>query len=215
MKSEFRHTHPVSRTSATLTLTFLLLCASVTPCMSDDAASAAQAVVRDTADALFMRLRAEGDGIEKDSKRLHAIAEEIVIPHFDFKRMSQRALGRYWREATPEQREHFAAEFKTLLVRAYARAVVSYRNAKINYLAARSLGPDTVRIRTEVLRENGAPPVQIDYEVFQQGTDWKGTDVSLNGVSLVISYRAGFASDIGKLGMDGLIAQLAQHNAGG
>ena len=190
----------------------LLLVAGSSGLRADDE-SPAQTLVRTTATTVLERLRAESDVIAVNPARLNEIAQETVLPHFDFPRMSQRVLGIHWRQATADQRARFLSEFTTLLVRTYAHAIYDYRDSVVKVLPARDLGPGTQRVRTEVSRENGGRPLQVDYDVYSVANDWKVVDVAISGISLVVSYRAGFNADIGKLGMDGLIAQIAEHNA--
>ena len=80
-------------------------------------------------------------------------------------------------------------------------------------MPARELGEKTQRIRSLVDRRDGRAPLQVDYDVFERTDGWKVMDVAINGISLVVSYRSGFNTDVAKLGMDGLIDQIAQHNA--
>lgn len=182
------------------------------PVAAEDTSGPATAVVRTTASEVLNRLHADPAATSANPQRLYAIAEEVVLPHFDFVRMSQRVLGKHWRSADPAQRERFVGEFKTLLVRTYATAVSDYRDAQLSFQPARALGTDVWRVRSNVDRGSGAPPLQVDYDVYRNGDAWKVFDVAINGVSLVVSYRAGFNTDIAKLGMDGLIDQIAQHN---
>ncbi len=174
--------------------------------------SPAQALVRTTAETFQARLRADADANDADPTLVLTSAKEIILPHFDFTLMAQRALGRLWRDFSSEQRTRFVGEFRTLLLRTYAKTLNDYRDSTIAYLAPRELTKDAVRVRTEVARSTGGPPVQIDYEVRSQPEGLKVCDVTLNGVSLVISYRAGFAKDFGAVGAEGLIAQLAERN---
>ena len=175
--------------------------------------SSAQVLVETTSNAVLNELRAESDAISRDPALLDTIAQKAVLPHFDFERMSQRVLGQHWRTATPEQRSRFMAEFTRLLVRTYATAVFEYRDSEVKFMPARELGEKTQRIRSLVDRRDGRPPLQVDYDVFQRDDGWKVMDVAINGISLVVSYRSGFNTDAAKLGMDGLIAQIAEHNA--
>ncbi|HMM76114.1 MAG: phospholipid-binding protein MlaC [Gammaproteobacteria bacterium] len=199
---------------------FALVCAlflsmaavTAVPVRAEDAAAPATALVRSTATEVLSRLHADPSANSSNPQRLYAIAEEVVLPHFDFERMSQRVLGKHWRSASPAQRERFVGEFKTLLVRTYATAVSDYRDAQLSFQPARELGTDVWRVRSNVDRGSGAPPLQVDYDVYRNADVWKVFDVAINGVSLVVSYRSGFNTDIAKLGMDGLIDQIAEHN---
>ncbi len=179
---------------------------------ADGADTPATALVRETATQVLERLHADRTATPENPQRLYQIAEQVVLPHFDFQRMSQRVLGKHWRSATAEQRERFVGEFRTLLVRTYATAVADYRDAQLSFQPARELAADIYRVRSNVDRGNGAPALQVDYDVYRNAEAWKVFDVAINGVSLVVSYRSGFNTDITKLGMDGLIDQIAQHN---
>lgn len=188
-----------------------IVCLAAPALAADDAP--ATALVRETATTVLTRLRADSSATPENPQRLYALAEEVVLPNFDFTRMSQRVLGKHWRTASPDQRQRFIVEFKTLLVRTYATAVSDYREAEIAFLPARELSPEVYRVRSTVDRGAGAPALQVDYDVYKNAEAWKVFDVAINGVSLVVSYRSGFNNDIGKLGMDGLIDQITQHNA--
>ena len=175
--------------------------------------SPAQLLVETTSTQVLTELRAESAAISGNPALLDTIAQKAVLPHFDFERMSQRVLGQNWRKATPEQRDRFMAEFTTLLVRTYATAVFEYRDSEVKFMPARELGEKTQRIRSLVDRRDGRAPLRVDYDVFERTDGWKVMDVAINGISLVVSYRSGFNTDVAKLGMDGLIDQIAQHNA--
>lgn len=194
------------------TLLFCLLNLAL-PAMAADNEPPATALVRTTATEVLTRLRADPSATVSNPERLYAIAEQVVLPHFDFQRMSQRVLGKHWRTSSPDQQQRFVNEFKTLLVRTYATAVSDYRDSEIEFMPARELAADTFRVRSQVKRGAGAPTLSVDYDVYKAGDAWKVFDVAINGVSLVVSYRSGFDTDIGKLGMDGLIEQIVQHNA--
>jgi phospholipid transport system substrate-binding protein len=173
----------------------------------------AQSLVRETSTDVLSRLRTDSAAIEANPALLDSIAQEVVFPHFDFERMSQRVLGVHWRNASDDQRKRFTAEFTTLLLRTYSTAIYQYRESEVRYMPARELSEKIQRIRTEVDRRDGRAPLQIDYDIFERPDGWKVLDVAINGISLVVSYRAGFSSDIAKMGMDGLISQMSEHNA--
>ena len=175
----------------------------------------AQVMVRTNSDALMTKLRADIPATGADPKQLLTLAETIALPHFDFPLMSQRALGKYWKNFSDEQRARFAQEFRRLLLRTYAGTLNDFREAKVDFLSPRQSSPDTVVVRTTVTRPTGGAPIPMDYEVRQGPDGWKVCNVSVSGISLVISYRAGLAQDIDQLGVDGLIAKLVDRNKAG
>ena len=171
-----------------------------------------QDLVQQTAEKMLSKLRDERKVIDQHPGRIYDLVEEIVLPHFDFERMSSWVLGRYWRTATPEQRKRFVAEFRNLLVRTYAKSLASYSDNKITYLPFRGRpGQNDVKVRTEVDQPGGFP-IPIDYSLYLKGDEWKVYDVTIDSVSLVTNYRTTFANQIRQEGLDKLIASLADRN---
>ena len=171
-----------------------------------------QALVEQTANQMLDKLRTERKVIDEHPGRIYELVNEIVLPHFDFERMSTWVLGKYWRSATPEQRKEFVEQFRTLLVRTYAKSLSSYTDNKLTYLPFRG-GPEQtdVTVRTEVDQPGGFP-IPIDYSLYLKGNEWKVYDVTIDGVSLVTNYRTTFANQIRQDGLDKLIASLASRN---
>jgi phospholipid transport system substrate-binding protein len=129
--------------------------------------------------------------------------------------MSRLVLGKYWRKATPEQREAFVREFRELLIRTYATALLNYSGQDIVYLPVR-VGKDVrkVTVNTQV-RATGAPAIPVDYRLWLSDNGWKVYDVSIDNISLVSNYRSSFASQIRRYKLDGLIAKLQKLNQRG
>ncbi len=176
------------------------------------AAQAPQDLVRETADKIIKRVQAERAELEQEPARLYAMVDEMVLPHFDFERMSQWVLGKYWRGASPAQREQFIGEFRNLLVRTYAKSLFEYRDNRIDYLPLRAPAQATeVTVRTEV-EQPGSFPVPIDYDLHLKNGAWKVFNVTVDGVSLVTNYRTTFSNQIRQDGLDKLIATLTERN---
>ncbi len=171
----------------------------------------AEALVKSTTDNVLRVLEKERDLIQKDPGRIYGIVDEYIIPNFDFERMSQRVLGKFWLRATKDQQDRFQAQFQTLLVRTYATALREYSNQKVEFLPSRPRGDGEVSVRTQIV-QSGGPPISIDYELRKNSEQWKVYDVTIEGVSLVINYRSTFASEIRSNGLDALIERLAKHN---
>lgn len=176
------------------------------------AAVSPQELVQRTAEEMLTKLRVEKQVIEQHPERIYELVNQIVLPHFDFERMSSWVLGKHWRAATPAQKERFVTQFRTLLVRTYAKSLSEYTDSKISYLPMRpSPQEDQAKVRTEVDQPGGFP-IPIDYELYRKGDEWKVIDVTIDGVSLVTNYRSTFASQIRQDGLDKLITVLAERN---
>jgi phospholipid transport system substrate-binding protein len=147
-----------------------------------------------------------------DMSRVISLVDTKIMPNVDFTRMTASAVGRNWRQATPEQQKRLQEEFKTLLIRTYSGALAQVKDQSINVKPLRGAAPaDTeVVVRTEVL--GNGDPVQLDYRMEKTATGWKIYDLNVLGVWLVETYRTQFAQEINAKGVDGLIASLAQRN---
>lgn len=149
-----------------------------------------------------------------DQTRVIALVDNRLLPHVNFTRMTASSVGRFWRQATPEQKQKLQAEFKTLLVRTYSGALSQVKDQTLVVKPLRANPGDTEVIVRSELRTPGRDPVQLDYRVEKTEAGWKVYDLNVLGVWLVETYRGQFAQEINAKGLDGLIAALAQRNRG-
>jgi phospholipid transport system substrate-binding protein len=175
---------------------------------------APEELVRKTADEILAEIKAHRDVYAKDYAKLYKMADEKVLLHFDFRRMSQWVLGRFWKQATPEQRDRFTSEFRDLLVGTYSQALLNYNDQKIIYLPVQRKPQDTeATVKTEVKQTGGQPNIPIHYSFYKNKDGaWKVYDITIEGVSLVTNYRSIYATKIREKGMDALIAEIADNN---
>jgi phospholipid transport system substrate-binding protein len=143
------------------------------------------------------------------------LVEAKVLPHFNFTRMTQLAVARDWRQASPEQQKTLTQEFKTLLVRTYSKALTEYKNQTIDFRPFKMQPGETdVKVRT-LINQPGAKAIDLDYYLEKQPGGWKVYDIEVGGVSLVTNYRSEFANQVRQGGIDGLIATLQTKNKTG
>ncbi|MCU0841561.1 MAG: ABC transporter substrate-binding protein [Thiobacillaceae bacterium] len=170
-------------------------------------------LARNTTNEVIRIVKLDSDLKSANSKRIYDLVETRVLPHFDFKRMTQLAVGRHWATASPPQQQALVNEFRTLLVRTYAASLSSVADYKIDFKPLRMRpGDEDVMINTEVSKP-GAPPITIDYRMEKQTEGWKVYDVLVDNVSLVTTYRGSFNTEVRKGGIDGLVAALSRRNA--
>ncbi|MCC6535719.1 MAG: ABC transporter substrate-binding protein [Burkholderiales bacterium] len=172
------------------------------------AQSSPDALVKRTVDEVLAVVRQN-----QDPKALLALAEQKVLPYFDFTRMTRLAVGRPWREASPSQQQALVSAFRSVLVNTYSAAISNGVTPadKIDVKSAQGGGDDVV-VKT-VAHRSGKPPIAVDYRLSRNGEGWKVYDVVVENVSLVQTYRGSFAEEIARSGIDGLIKVL-EHKAG-
>jgi len=148
-----------------------------------------------------------------DRRKTLALAEQKILPHVDFREAAQLAMGKSWNTATPAQQNQITNEFRSMLVRIYSNAIDVYRGQTMKVLPVRlAPGATEVTVRNQYLRE-GRPPVAVEYAMKKTPEGWKIYDISVEGVSLVLTYRAEFESITRVSGVDGLIKRMAEKNA--
>jgi len=191
---------------------FLALIASGASGANGATENSAEEVVRTTTQQVLDVLRKEGDQLKGDSQRLYQLIDDLILPNFDFVKMSSRVLGRYWRKASKQQQQAFIEQFQGLLVRTYAQALIDFRDQEIEILHT-TTGANNPTVVHSRINQVAGPAIPINYRMLLQGDKWKVFDVTIDGVSLVTNYRATFSQEIKRNGLDGLIKRLAAKNS--
>jgi phospholipid transport system substrate-binding protein len=174
--------------------------------------AAPDALVRDLSNDVLNAIRADKALAAGDPNRVQQLVDEKVLPYVDFPKMTRLAVGRGWRQATPEQRTALTREFRSLLVRTYSGALSQVQDHKVELRPFRAQPGDTdVLVRTNIVASRG-DPIQIDYRLEKVDAGWKIYDVNILGVWLVENYKTQFASEINANGVDGLIKTLTERN---
>jgi phospholipid transport system substrate-binding protein len=158
-------------------------------------------------------IKTDKDLAAGDKQKALKLAEEKILPHIDFQEATRLAVGRAWRDATPEQRKKLVDEFRSMLVRTYSNALEGYQGQEMKVLPSRNKAGDSeATVRNQFTRAGGKP-VPIDYQMRKTDSGWKIYDISVEGISLVLTYRSEFDQVVKQEGIDGLIKRLLQKNA--
>lgn len=175
-------------------------------------APTAEEVVKTTANQVLARLKADREQLQARPEMIYGLVDELIIPHFDFTSMSKWVLGQNWRKATAAQQEAFTVQFRTLLVRTYAKALLEYSDNEITYLPVQDNPDSNLVVVKTVVAQTGSNTVPINYSMHVQNGEWKVVDVAIDGISLVSTYRGSFANEVRANGLDSLINQLIDKN---
>ena len=169
-------------------------------------------LVQKITDDVLAAIKTDKELAAGDKQKALKLAEEKVLPYIDFEQSTRLAVGRAWREATPEQKKRLITEFRAMLVRTYSNAVSVYQGQTLKVLPARGTqDPEDTVVRTQYIRAGGQP-LPIEFHMRQTDKGWKVYDIVVEGVSLVMTYRSEFDAVVKQEGIDGLIKRLAQKN---
>jgi phospholipid transport system substrate-binding protein len=187
------------------------LLAALVPALAA-AQEAPDALVKRTTDEVLAIIKADKDVQSGNTAKVVQLAEQKVLPHFDFARMARLAVGRNWAQASEAQKEALVKEFRTLLVRTYSTSLSQYRNQTIEVKPLKlAAGDKDAVVKTAVIQQGG-PQIPIDYAMEKADGGWKVYDVIIDGASLVTTYRGTFNEQVQKGGIDGLVKTLQERN---
>jgi phospholipid transport system substrate-binding protein len=169
-------------------------------------------LIKTTAEEVLAIVRQDKDMRAGDQRKILALVDAKVVPHFDFTRMTQLAVGKYWKDANPEQKQALVREFRNMLVRTYTKVFTVYRDQTVEVRPFKMAADVTEATIKTSINKPGAPPIMVDYEMKKTADGWKAFDVISEGASLVTIYRGTFTSEIQEKGIDGLIKTLSDKN---
>jgi phospholipid transport system substrate-binding protein len=171
-----------------------------------------EALVKKITEEVLAALKSDKQLAAGDREKAVKLAEQKILPHVDFEEATRLAVGRGWKEASPEQRKKLIAEFRSMLVRTYSNAIGTYEGQTMKVLPSRvKPGEGEATVRNQFLRPGGKP-ILVDYSMRKTDAGWKIYDIVVEGVSLVLTYRSEFDAVVKQEGVDGLIKRLGQKN---
>lgn len=195
-------------------LSAILLAGAVALPLHAEEQHPAASLVTDTTNKVLQRLRKEKAELQKDKSKIYPLVEELILPHFDFHKMSIWVLGKNWRKADAAQQKTFTGEFQNLLVRTYSTALLEYTDQKIEFLPFHAGDKDRkVTVKTRIVQNGGSADIPLNYSLYRnKAGEWKVYDISVDGISLVTNYRTSFASEVRQGGIPKLLSKLAEMN---
>ena len=189
-----------------------MLVAALLPAMAL-AQESPEALVKRVSDEVLAIVKSDKDLAAGNQGKVVALAEQKVLPHFDFERMTRLAVGKNWAQANEAQKQALVKEFRTLLVRTYSSSLSQYRNQQIEVKPGKTGADDKETVvRTQIVQQGG-PPIPIDYSMEKKDAGWMVYDVVIDGASLVTTYRGTFNDQVQRGGIDGLVKTLQERNA--
>jgi phospholipid transport system substrate-binding protein len=169
-------------------------------------------IVRTTTDNVLARVKTDKENLRADPGKMYDLVSELIFPHFDFAIMAQWVLGDSWAGADETTRAAFVDQFRKLLVRTYATALLEFSDQTIGYPDADAAAPAKTATVKQEISAPGSASIPIVYRLHNKTGDWKVFDVSVDGVSLIKTYRASFAAAIKNDGLPALIQSLETKN---
>jgi phospholipid transport system substrate-binding protein len=169
-------------------------------------------LVQKITEEVLASIKSDKDLAAGDKQKALKLAEDKILPYIDFQHATRLAVGRAWSQATPEQKQKLVSEFRSMLVRTYSNGIGAYQGQTLKVLPSRGKAdPEDTTVRTQFVRPGGQP-LPIDFAMRKTDQGWKVYDITVEGVSLVLTYRSEFDAVVKQEGIDGLIKRLTQKN---
>ena len=196
--------------SLSLTLLIIVSCVGTPASLASE--EGAEQVIQQLSERMQVIFVEEGDRLKSDPTYLYQLANEVLVPHIDFAKVSSLVLGRHWQRATPDQQAAFQEQFQHLLVRTYSTAFTRLEKWEIRFLPSRvSSSGDESAVRTQLLLPQ-VEPIEVLYQMHVKEGNWMAYDVKVDGISLVTNYRSSFNREVKTIGLDGLIRKITTLN---
>jgi len=202
---------------STLLLAGLLAAHPVAAADSDP--DEARLLLEKVAKEMIQATDARREEIKQNPEVVEQLVEELLLPHIDLITASRWVLGKHWRRASKEQKLAFIKHFRGMLLRFYSTALADYLRENtvdeslISFQPVRAEeGRDDITVRSQVHPPSGNA-IPVNYHMHLTSKGWKVYDVSVEGVSVITTYRNSFNDEIRRNGLDQLIARLANKDS--
>ena len=166
-------------------------------------------VVQAAVSDVLTDMRANAALYETEPTRLYDLANRKVLPHFDFSRMTQLSMGKHWRSASETQKTAVGEAFQEHFVATYSKQLFNYRNTDPVIESEPGATEKTAVLKASVRNQRGED-VTLFLRLERRADRWRIIDVTVEGVSYLVTNRGQFSEVIANKGIDGLIQSLRE-----
>jgi phospholipid transport system substrate-binding protein len=131
---------------------------------------------------------------------------KLLRDGFDVPRISRFVLGRYWNQASDQEKQQFQKLFEDYIVHSYSARFAEYSGETVQVTGSRQESETGAIVMSQIIRPNGGPPTKVDWRVRKEDSGFKIVDVNIEGVSMAITQRDEFSAVIQRGG--GTVASL-------
>lgn len=191
--------------------TGLLFCSALNVCIA--APASPTATVQQAAKVLMAELKAHQGELQSDTQLTYRLIKRIILPQVDVRAMSRSVIKpNIWRKASRAQQDQFTKAFTELVIRTYASGLAHYSNEQVRFIPVNDYAnKKRVKVKSRIFRRGG-PTISMDYRLIKRSSGWKVYDVTVEGISLLHSFRSQFASQLQQGNFAQLITTLQTHN---
>ena len=171
-------------------------------------------IVEQTSTELLQIINEQSERIKNEEGYVNEVINDLILPVIDLQSMGKLILGKHWKTASDEQKSQFIEQFKSMLIRTYAKSVADFGHAKVTVFPPKGEQKGKRHRVKSHLDIGSGTPLQVDYVFRRKNDSWKVFDLVVDGLSLIKNFRTSFSQEISETSLDALIERLASTNAG-
>ncbi len=141
-------------------------------------------------------------------EKREALLADILSRGFELPLIARFVLGRYWRRATPEQRDSYVELFGRFVIKSYSQHLGGFTGSSFDIVGVEPIGKSDILVTTMLRRKSG-PPFKAGWRVRLIDDKHKIIDVIVEGISMAVTQRQEFASVLKRDGVERLLQILS------
>jgi phospholipid transport system substrate-binding protein len=170
-------------------------------------------IIEETTAQILQTLDSRREEFTAEPELLRAVVREDLLPLIDLDYSARLILGRAGRGVSPEQLNAFSDAMSHVLINRYADGLIEFRSdEQVEVLPMKGNNSEKLtRVRTRIKLENGgfAP---VDYSFRRTDGGWKAFDVTVEGISYVITFRNQISPKVEAEGIDKVTEDILAGN---
>lgn len=150
-------------------------------------------MIRDSVDDLMGQIEGRRDYFADNVDELKGLVDDSLDDIADFRYIGASVMGRYFQNATPQQRSRFVNTFRQTLIDTYTKGLVTfdYRELRVLDSQQRQRHEDQASVAMEVVAIDGTV-YPVSYSLRLSDGQWKVVNVIVNGINLGLTFRNQF-----------------------
>lgn len=171
-------------------------------------------MIEEVSNNLLIKVEKHREELEQQPSKVIPFAEAYILPYMDTARMARFVMGRFWRTASEQQQQDFVKGFTNTMIRSYAASLLALNITRVEVGNKIEERPGRVLVSSEVFQADGNVST-IVYRLFlnRKTQNWMIYDVSIEGISLLLSYRKSYGSELANKGIDQVVSEMQQRHA--
>ena len=121
---------------------------------------------------------------------------ELFDKNFDVPSISRFVLGKYWKQASLDQKKNFIKAFRNYVVKTYSSRFNEYSGEQLKLVDYENESNPKIFLVHTVLERQDAPVIKVDWRIGKKKDRFVILDIVIEGISLAVTQRSEFVGVI-------------------